>query len=132
MARGTPIPQVRIIDHKKVWMTNDEYLYYESICKGYDKPNFNGKDLFQDHFEANDDGIILFVKPPHKKYSSMEVYTFLISLQVNQQLRLAQEQVLSLVKETKENLIQIFTEASNLREELRLLKEAVENTKAGG
>lgn len=102
MAKKEQKAQNRIIDNKKVLITDDEYSFYEEICKGYDRPNFKGKDLFQDHFESNDEGIIIFVKPPHKQYSSIEVYTFLVSIMVNQQLRLAQEQVQTLISEAKE------------------------------
>jgi len=120
---------VRIIDHKKVLMTPDEFRFYNDICKGYDRPNFQGKDLFQDHFETNEDGIIVFVKPPHKKYSSLEVFTFLISLQVNQQLRLAQDQIHSLVSEAEEKFKDKFKEFDSLQEKVKLLKEEVEYLK---
>jgi hypothetical protein len=120
---------VRIIDNKKVLMTPDEHALYQEICKAYDRPNFNGKDLFQDHFEVNDNGIILFVKPPHKKYSSLEVFTFLISLQVNQQLRIAQEQVFSLVKEAETKVKEAFSELDSLKKSMKSLREDVEGTK---
>jgi hypothetical protein len=120
---------VKIIDNKKVWMTNDEYLAYQEICKGYDRPNFQGKDLFQDHFEVNDDGVIIFVKPPHKKYSSMEVFTFLISLMVNQQLRISQEQISSLVNEAAEKYKEQLVEITELKKELLELKKTVEQVK---
>jgi hypothetical protein len=120
----------RIIDNKKVSMTNDEFMFYEEICKGYDRPNFKGKDLFQDHFEVNDDGIIIFVKPPYKKYSSMEVFTFLISLMVNQQLRISQEQVISLIGEAKQKFSEQFAEIDTLKQELQSYKEEVERMNA--
>ncbi|MFA5757992.1 MAG: hypothetical protein WC942_01245 [Clostridia bacterium] len=118
--------RIRIIDHKKVLMTNDEYRMYEEICKGYDRPNFKGQELFEDHFESNDDGIILFVKPPHKKYSSMEVFTFLISLMVNQQMRIAQDQIKSLVKEAEIKYLEQLEEIKSLKEELSTFKKQVE------
>lgn len=120
---------IRIIDNKKVLMMPDEYALYQEICKAYDRPNFNGKDLFQDHFETNDSGIILFVKPPHKKYSSLEVFTFLVSLQVNQQLRVAQDQVFSLVKEAEKKVRDAFADLDSLKESVKMLKEDVERTK---
>jgi len=129
MARGKPIPNVRIIDNKKVWVTPDEFRYYEEICKGYDRPNFNGKDLFQDHFEVNDEGIIIFVKPPHKKYSSMEVYTFLISLQVNQQLRLIQEQVSTLISEAETKFKEKLEEVSSLKWQIDEINELKDQLK---
>lgn len=118
--------QVRIIDNKKVLLTDDEYLFYEEICKGYDRPNFKGKDLFQDHFEVNNEGIIIFVKPPHKKYSSLEVFTFLISIMVNQQLRIAQEQVQIMVAESKNRFTEQFIEIEKIKKELQTYKESVE------
>jgi hypothetical protein len=121
----TPIV-MRIIDNKKVSMTNDEFMFYEEICKGYDRPNFKGKDLFQDHFEVNDDGIIVFVKPPYKKYSSMEVFTFLISLMVNQQLRISQDQVVTLIGEAKQKFAEQFAEIDTLKQVLQSYKEEVE------
>lgn len=117
---------IRIIDNKKVSMTNDEYSSYEEICKGYDRPNFKGKDLFQDHFEVNEDGIIIFVKPPHKKYSSMEVFTFLISLMVNQQLRIAQDQIATMVSEARQKFSEQFAEIDALKKEIQSYKEQVE------
>jgi hypothetical protein len=99
------LPKIRIIDNKKVSLVDDEFNYYVKICRDYDRANFKGEQLFIDHFEANEDGIILFVKPPTKKYSSLEVYCFLISLMVNQHLRLCHSQIDSLVKETKQVLI---------------------------
>lgn len=124
MARTPSV--VRIIDNKKVALTNEEFLVYEEICRGYDRPNFKGNDLFQDHFEVNDDGIILFVKPPQKKYSSMEVFTFLLSIMVNQQLRISQDQVHTLVEEAKQKFIEQFTEIDNLKKDLQAYKEEVE------
>lgn len=121
---------IRIIDNKKVSMTNDEYSSYEEICKGYDRPNFKGKDLFQDHFEVNDDGIIIFVKPPHKKYSSMEVFTFLISLMVNQQLRIAQDQVATMISEARQKFSEQFSEIDTLKKELQSYKEQVEQQRS--
>ena len=120
----------RIIDNKKVSMTNDEFTFYEEICKGYDRPNFKGKDLFQDHFEVNDDGIIVFVKPPYKKYSSMEVFTFLISLMVNQQLRISQDQVITMIGEAKHKFAEQFAEIDSLKQVLQSYKEEVERTNA--
>jgi hypothetical protein len=120
---------IHIIDHKKVWMTPDEKSMYESICNGYNKPNFQGKDLFQDHFEVNDDGVILFVKPPHKKYSSMEVFTFLVSLQINQHLRILQEQNQALISETEKNITEKTIEVESLKKDIQSLKEEVEQLK---
>jgi hypothetical protein len=121
MTKREQKPQNRIIDNKKVLITDDEYSFYEVICKGYNRPNFEGKELFQDHFEANENGIIIFVKPPHKKYSSLEVYTFLVSIMVNQQLRLAQDQVQTLINEAKELIKTKIEDLDKQKEDLTVL-----------
>lgn len=113
---------IRIIDNKKVDVTEDEYQAYQKLCRSYDRPNFKGEQLFIEHFESNNDGIILFVKPPHHKYSSLEVYCFLVSIMTNQHLRLAHLQVEMLVKEAREIII-------NLMEEIKELKKTVETPK---
>jgi hypothetical protein len=121
--------KTKIIDNKKVWMTSDEYRYYEEICKGYDRPNFQGKELFQDHFEVNDDGVIIFVTPPHKKYSSLEVYSFLISLMVNQHLTVVHDQAASLIKEAEDKYLKTLNEIEELKKEFREVVERVKDQK---
>lgn len=123
----TEKPRVRIVDNKKMLLTNDEYSLYENICKGYDRPNFNGKDLFQDHFEVNNDGVIIFVKPPHKKYSSLEVYTFLVSIMVNQQLRISREQNNTFIKEATNLFKEKLQEIDNLKKDLEKIKKEAES-----
>ena len=76
----------RIIDHKRIELTDDEWKYYESICKSYDRPNFKGAELFHDLFETDENGVIIFLKPP-KNYTSMEVFLFLMSVMMHQHLR---------------------------------------------
>ncbi len=56
---------IKIIDSKRVDMTHDEYQMYQNICESYDNPpSQKGKDLFIDLFETDENGLILFVKPP--------------------------------------------------------------------
>lgn len=81
---------------------------YEEICKANDRPSFKGSSLFEDHFEVNGEGIITFVKPPHKKYSSMEVYCFLISIMVNQHIRIIHDQTNMLVKEAEKKFNELY------------------------
>ena len=77
---------LRIIDNKRVDLTNDEFKAYQELCKSYDRPNFQGKDLFVDLFETNEKGIIIFLKPPGKKFISMEIIIFIQSVMVHQQI----------------------------------------------
>lgn len=84
---------MRVIDYKKIDLTEDEWQMYNKICRSYDRPNFKGEDLFSDLFETDDDGIIIFLKPPSKMYTSMEVFLFLMSLMQHQHLRRMEKRV---------------------------------------
>lgn len=99
----------RIIDNKKVLMTEDQYNFYKNICRGYDRPAFKGELLFQDHFEVDDHGVLLFIKPPQNKYSSMEVYTFLLSLMTTQHISIMREQVETFIEEGKDKLKELLS-----------------------
>ena len=92
-----------IVDSKFVEFTPDEFEMYNNICASYDRPNFKGKELFVDHFESDENGIILFVKPPSKKYSSLEVYCFLVSVMNNQHLRVMHKQSSAMIEDVKKN-----------------------------
>ena len=115
---------IRLIDHKRVDMTNDEFNAYKQICASYDEPSANrkGSDLFIDHFETNGQGIITFVKPPHKRYSSLEVYCFLISIMVNQHLRIHRDMTMKMVQEAEEKFKPLLSELTELKKELIQLK----------
>jgi hypothetical protein len=79
---------IHIIDNKKIDCTNDEWKMYQEICSAYDMPpTRKGKDLFIDLFESDDNGIILFLKPPRRQ-TSYEVIFYLMCLMQNQHLRL--------------------------------------------
>lgn len=108
---------IKIIDHKKVEMTKDEYQMYEDICQSYDKPpSQKGKDLFIDLFETDDGGLILFVKPPGNRATSMEVYMFMLSLQMNQHLR-------AMYKKMNEGLEKIKELENKIENKLKELKD---------
>lgn len=118
----------RIIDNKKVDMTNEEHTMYTNICRSYDRPNFKGEDLFKDLFETNSEGIITFVKTPNKNYTSMEVYLFMISIMNNQHMRINRNQVQALCNEGKEKLKEILIEARQSLDEIKqILNEVKEN-----
>ena len=75
---------------------------YHKIVKSYTDINGKGEDLFIDLFETNDDGIIIFLKPPSKRRTSLEVFLFLMALMQHQHLRLMHQQVDEAVKELKQ------------------------------
>lgn len=77
----------RVIDNKKILLTADEWTMYQNIIKSYTTLTNDGKTYFQDLFEVNSDGIIIFLKPPTKKHTSFEIFLFLMSVMQNQHLR---------------------------------------------
>lgn len=82
---------LKIIDNKKVDMTEDEWKLYNKICDSYKE--FGGKTLFHDLFEVDDNGFIIFLKPPSKKHISFEIFLFLMSLFSQQHMRNIYRQV---------------------------------------
>lgn len=78
---------IKIIDNKKISMTIAEWEMYQSICRAYDRPAFNGEELFKNLFDSNDEGIITFIKPPSSRFTSMEVFFFIASLAIHQHIR---------------------------------------------
>jgi hypothetical protein len=95
---------LQIIDNKKLDMTSDEWTMYQKIVKSYTSLTNRGEDLFIDLFESDDNGIIMFLKPPSKRQTSLEVFLFLMSLMQHQHLRLMQKQVDDLCSQVREKL----------------------------
>jgi len=94
---------IRVVDNKKVEMTDDEYEMYNKIVKSYTDITGKGEDLFIDLFESNDDGIIIFLKPPSKRRTSLEVFLFLMAVMQHQHLRLMHQQIDEAVADIKKN-----------------------------
>lgn len=97
-------PQIRIIDNKKISLTQAEWDLYQSICRSYDRANFKGEELFKDLFESDDDGIIVFLKPPSSRYTSIEVFLFLVGIFQHQHVRKVYGQLQVLMHEVKSKL----------------------------
>lgn len=93
-----------IIDNKKIDMTSDEWTMYQKIVKSYTSLTNRGEDLFMDLFESDDNGIIIFLKPPSKRQTSFEVFLFLMSLMQHQHLRLMQKQINDLCDQVREKI----------------------------
>lgn len=92
---------IRIVDNKKVDMSNDEWAMYQKIVKSYTDLTGKGEDLFIDLFETDNNGTIVFLKPPSKRRTSLEVFLFLMSLMQHQHLRLMHAQVDEAIAEMK-------------------------------
>jgi hypothetical protein len=95
---------IRVVNNKKLEMTDDEWDMYQKIVKSYTTATNKGEDLFIDLFETDANGIIIFLKPPSKFRTSFEVFLFLMSLMQHQHLRMIHQQVDALAQEIKEKL----------------------------
>jgi hypothetical protein len=79
---------IRIVNNKKVEMTNDEFAEFKAICLNYERKNYKGEEIFSGKFETNDDGMIVFIKSYHGNTPmSFEGMFFLMNLSQNQWLR---------------------------------------------
>jgi len=79
---------IKIIDNKKIDLTADEWNMYRKIVSSYTTQTNKGEDLFIDLFETDENGIIIFLKPPSKRQTSFEVFLFLMSVFQHQHLRI--------------------------------------------
>ena len=98
---------IRVVDSKKLEMTDDEYVMYLNICKSYTTATNLGEQLFMDLFETDDNGIIMFLKPPSKRQTSFEVFLFLMSLQTHQHLRSMHVQVDDICNQMKNKIKEV-------------------------
>jgi len=102
----------RIINNKRIDLTDEEYKIYEELCASYNRDNFNGKDLFNDLFETDDEGIIIFLRPPKTTFS-MEIIIYLNNIMTHQHLRkIASEHNLAMkeFKQLKSEITELLTE----------------------
>lgn len=107
---------IRIIDHKKVELTDDEWKLYQEICKAYTRNNSPGARLFSGLFETDDNGIILFIRPPTEAFT-MEVVIYLMSVMQHQHLRIMHKRVDEAILEMKESAKQAIEEVLKTRRE---------------
>lgn len=95
---------IRVVDNKKLDMTEDEFGMYQKIVASYTGMGTRGEDMFIDLFESNDQGIITFLKPPSKRHTSLEVFLFLMALMQHQHLRLMHSEVKDVLDQLKDVL----------------------------
>lgn len=94
-----------IIDKKKVDLTPDEFLMYQAIVASYTQPPYQkGEDFFIDLFEVDDNGIIIFLKPPSQRQVSLEIFLFCMSIMQHQHMRKMEEQVNAVCKKMEDKL----------------------------
>lgn len=95
---------LRVVCNKRLDMTDDEFSMYQKIVKSYTTPTNKGEELFVDLFETDGRGVIIFLRPPTIRRTTLEVFLFLMALMQHQHLRLMQEQVDDLCKQIKDKL----------------------------
>lgn len=105
---------IRIVDNKKLEMTDDEYSEYIKICRSYDRKFFRGDDLFKDLFESNDDGVIIYIKSITNKQFTFEVMFFMMNLMQNQWLRLMTKQVNQTLAAVNKKMIEVEKKLAEL------------------
>lgn len=81
------VEKIRIVDNKKLALTEKEWTVYNDICQSYNRPNFKGSDLFIGLFESDDEGQITFIKSPSNRRTSMEVFLYLVAIYEHQGMR---------------------------------------------
>ena len=92
------------IDNKRVDLTHDEIQLYNKIVASYTSLTNKGEDLFIDLFETDENGIIIFLKPPSKRQTSFEVFLFLMAVMQQQHIRLMYKQIEELSIEVREKI----------------------------
>jgi hypothetical protein len=83
---------MKIICNRKLDLTEEEWEMYQAISRSYDRPNFKGSSLFEGLFETDESGLIIFIKPPSNRHTSMECYLFVCSIFQHQHMRLIRTQ----------------------------------------
>ncbi len=102
---------LRIINNRRIDLTQEEFDLYEKLCKTYSRDHFDGKDLFIDLFETDKDGLIIFLRPPSATFS-MEIIIFLQNIMTHQHLRKIYKEHDQAVKEVKELLNELRKSSS--------------------
>jgi len=78
---------MKIIDYKKVDMTDEEFAYYQNLVKEFTLGTYDGKEQFRDLFETDEDGCIMMIHPSLQKEIAWSVLFFIQNLMINQRLR---------------------------------------------
>lgn len=84
---------MRIIDSKKIDLTDSEWEMYQDILKSYSLQIKNPEDLFKDLFETDNNGHIIFLRPPSTRQTSLQVFLFLMAIFEHQNARVLHKKV---------------------------------------
>jgi hypothetical protein len=75
----------KVIDYKKVDMSDDEFKYYKHLVEVFSDKNIDGSIYFKDLFDVDDDGFITLIKT--EKSVPWAVLFFVQQIMVSQRLR---------------------------------------------
>lgn len=76
---------IRVIDYRKVDMTDDEWGYYNQLIQNLTDTQTKGEEYFKDLFETDENGVISVVHP--NKSIPWVVLFFVQNIMLNQHLR---------------------------------------------
>jgi len=77
---------IKGIGHKKVEITNEEYLYYLELVKRYSNETHSGEDYFVDLFQTDKSNNISVITPTNNV--PWVILFFVQNLMINQRLRI--------------------------------------------
>ena len=97
---------MKIVDYKKVDMSEAEFDYYKEIVKTVSDNKVDGESYFRGLFDTDKDGLITLIKT--NKSIPWSVLFFIQQVQINQRLRLIDDKV---------------KEINNLQERVKKLEE---------
>ena len=94
---------IKVIDHKAVDLTNEEFEYYNKLVEEFTYGSYQGKDQFHDIFDVDDDGCISLIRPPLKKEVGWAIIVFLQNLMINQRLRRMERKIEEVLDDNRSN-----------------------------
>jgi hypothetical protein len=104
---------IKIIDNRKVDLTQDEWNLYVEICRSYDKgTQFKGENLFVGLFESDDNGQIVFLRPPSDRYTSMEAICYIQNIMLEQSIRQMNKRVDAFLLDIKSKVDNLISNAN--------------------
>lgn len=107
---------LRQIDNKDIDLTDDEWAMYQKICSSYDTTTYKGSTMFKGLFEVNNNGLIVFLKPPTESHTSLEALFFIQNIYHHQHLRVLYGRV-------NEAIFALKEKEKELDEKLKVLDE---------
>lgn len=105
----------RVIDNKKVLLTDAEFKIYQDIIASYTTETYQGEILFKGKFVTDKNGYIISLLPFNSYPTTMEVYLFLANIMQHQHLDAGLNEIKNIWEELRKELVEI----RKLKEELK-------------